>query len=144
MEEPVFREANCLLIQVVQTYTIAIYRSLYLYYIDTFILILGQILSPGKNPHCLIKSDIKLDIKDTGVDQRAHEYLDLTIHFGYIPGHTSPTRGSNCLDHCLIKFSLSSSIVICHSDITNNSTVLCSIGSLPAKTKRNTIKVYKN
>lgn len=72
------------------------------------------------NQHCLLIGDINLDTKDNSIDNRVEEYLSLMARYDYVPGHEIPTRG---------KKMFISTIIVCQFDITDHSSVLCSINS---------------
>lgn len=146
--EPPFSNANCLQVDVDQIYSvIVVYRSPSFYNLTKFLTSLENVLSNCTSQHCALVGDINLDIKETSTDPRVDEYLNLIAHYGYVPGHTYPTRGTNSLDHCMIKSKLSTTTIVCHSDITDHSTVLCIMGSYLSKDRKTKISTkidYKN
>ncbi|XP_047041036.1 uncharacterized protein LOC124645281 [Helicoverpa zea] len=68
-------------------------------------------------PNCAIIGDINIDILESSNDKRACDYLDLTGHYGYFPGHLYPTHDRTCLDHAMIKTKNHAKTVICKSDV---------------------------
>ncbi|KOB77949.1 Uncharacterized protein OBRU01_03255 [Operophtera brumata] len=75
----------------------------------------------------MITGDINIDIKTGSIHPRVDDYLNLLAHHGYIPGHTYPTRGPNCLDHFFIKSRLDSRAIVCSAGITDHDTLLFSV-----------------
>ncbi|KAJ8707861.1 hypothetical protein PYW07_011538 [Mythimna separata] len=128
IEEPSFREANCLLIHIAKIYTIcAIYRSPSFYNINNFCESLEIIMQGCNSPNCIIMGDINIDISPDSKDRRASDYLDATGHYGFYPGHHYPTHDRTCLDHVLIKSKKAVKVVMCRSGITDHDTVVTGI-----------------
>lgn len=127
--EPPFRDANCLVLQVEHTYSvIAIYRSPSVRNINNFLSSLESILSSFTKAHSILLGDININLIKETSNEDLDEYLSILAHYGYISGHNFPTRGPSSLDHCMIKSSLDTTTVVCHSALTDHSAVLCSIG----------------
>lgn len=127
--EPVFHDANCLIIKIAnQVSVIALYRSPSISNTSKFLQSLENVIDGISGHSSLIIGDLNIDIKPDTTDPKASEYLDLTAHYGFLPGHVLPTRGPNCLDHALIKTSKPAQVIVCVSDITDHDTVLVGLG----------------
>lgn len=133
IEEPHFQDANCLLLHIGNELSIiAIYRTPSIRKIDRFCNSLENILQTMKSETCIMVGDYNIDIRDIedGSDPLAPDYLDLTGHYGFIPGHQLPTRGLRCLDHVMINSKKSTQILIFDSDITDHCTIILGIDRL--------------
>lgn len=133
--EPLFKDSNCLLINVGNELSlIALYRSPSHHNIDNFCDSLSTILSSCRADTCAIVGDINIDITTGHTDRRAPDYLDITSHYGYFPGHTLPTRGDNCLDHVMLNTRKSATVIICKTGITDHETIVCGFHRQQSKT----------
>lgn len=126
IEEPEFLDANCLTIQVGQELTIcAIYRSPSFYYIQNFCSSLEKVIQSFKTATCAIIGDMNIDIKIGTKDKRSIDYLDITGHYGFYPGHLYPTHDRNCLDHALFKTTgTAAQVTVCDAGITDHDTLV--------------------
>ncbi|KOB79525.1 Uncharacterized protein OBRU01_00042 [Operophtera brumata] len=133
IEEPNFKDANCLLLHIGNKLSIiAIYRTPSIRKIDRFCHSLETILQTIKSESCIMVGDYNIDIRndENDPDPLATDYLDLTGHYGFIPGHKLPTRGLRCLDHVMINSKKSTQILIYDSDITDHRTIILGIDRL--------------
>lgn len=133
IEEPAFQDANCLVVHIGNELSIvSIYRTPSVQNIDRFSNSLEIALQSLKNESRLILGDININISNDSSDRRALDYLDLTGHYGYIPGHTLPTRGPSCLDHAMVNSNKKTKVIICNTDITDHCTVIVGVERQPA------------
>ncbi|KAL0811225.1 hypothetical protein ABMA28_009654 [Loxostege sticticalis] len=102
--------ASCLQITVSSNIIIlGIYRSPSNLNADEFIDSLNQYLSTiSLNNNIIITGDININLiitpKETGQERSNRlNYLNMLAMHGLQPGHSLPTRGSNCLDHFILK-----------------------------------------
>lgn len=136
IQEPQCCDANCLLINIASSLTIvAIYRSPSVKDICKFLASLEVVLSNINGP-AILTGDLNIDIKLGSTDSRAIDYLDLTSHYGFIPGHLLPTRGPNCLDHALIKSKAPARVVVCDSDVTDHDTIIIGLDRVSMRTSK--------
>ena len=128
VKEPTFKDSNCLIVDLSNDLSlIVLYRSPSYYNINNFCDSLSTVMSTCRADTCAIVGDLNIDIKPGHTDRRASDYLDMTGHFGYFPGHTLPTRGDNCLDHVMLKTRKSATVMICETGITDHETIIFGI-----------------
>lgn len=127
--EPPFNESNCLVINVGTELTlIAIYRSPSFHKIELFCKSLENVIDNYcKADTCVITGDINIDIGPHSKDKRSDDYLDITNHHGFYPGHLLATHDTSCLDHVLLRTKKNCRTVVCQTDITDHDTVLFGI-----------------
>lgn len=141
--EPSFKEANCLVIQINQIYTIiALYRSPSFRTLDNFLISLEDTICKYDNETCIVTGDININIIDSNI-KLAGQYLDLMANYGYISGHNFPTHDRTNLDHMFIKSAKKSEVAVCLSDVTDHDTVMCSIQTVTATRCPNIKRVTK-
>lgn len=128
-EEPdFFGSASGLIIKLDSDVAIlCIYRSPANDNIQTFLSALNKILQSLANyKTVIITGDINIDIKHNSSDTRTHEYLNTLAYHGFLPAHTEPTRGSNCLDHLIIRSKYKPLTLVYDSTVTDHySTLFC-------------------
>lgn len=127
--EPSFLEANCLVITIKTSIAIiSLYRPPSFKNLDNFLMSLDKVLlSLEKFQNVIVIGDINIDIKADSIDRHANNYLNLTASHGLLPGHTLPTRNSNCLDHVMLKTKLTSTTLVIQNSLTDHDTVLVSL-----------------
>ncbi|CAF4850788.1 unnamed protein product [Pieris macdunnoughi] len=133
VEEIPLNDATCIAV-VIDNHTAVngIYRSPSQRSIDPFLLSLDKLLSQYKNYRNLILAgDLNIDIKSCNEDKNSEGYLNLLASHGILPGHTYPTRESNCIDHLMIKTTFESSTIVIDAPITDHCAVLGSITKTP-------------
>ncbi|KOB74212.1 Uncharacterized protein OBRU01_09475 [Operophtera brumata] len=143
ISEPPFHEANCLIIDIENSFTIiALYRSPSYGNVSVFLDSLERTMA-ACHGDCCITGDINIDIKTDSIHPRADDYLNLLAHYGFAPGFTCPTRGPNCLDHFFLKSRLVSTAIVCRAGITDHDTVLFSVDKVltPIPSDKNLKKV---
>lgn len=146
VEETFSASADFLVIKLnTDTAIVCIYRSPSMYHIDDFLTAFEEIVtSLNFFPNIVVTGDINLDIKNNTMDTKVNSYLNLTAELGLLPGHTLPTRESNCLDHVFLKTKLPSFVAVVDTQITDHLPVILSINKQkPAiNTKRYCTKTY--
>lgn len=127
-EEPDFSQtASGLIIKIKSEVAIlCIYRSPSSN-IHDFILALNNILSLLSTfKTVIITGDLNIDIKSTTTDTRSLEYLNCLASQGFLPAHTLPTRGNNCLDHLILKTKCPCISFVYDTSVTDHhSSLLC-------------------
>lgn len=128
-EEPLFEEANCLIIKIgTETAIVTIYRSPSFKKIDNFLNSLNNIISYLKIfKNIIITGDINIDIKENNTDNRSPFYLNLTSELGFLPAHLFPTRENNCLDHILLKTRCAATAIVLNTTLTDHKAVLLAL-----------------
>lgn len=123
------QEANCLVSTLGVEYAIiSIYRPPSFRNTDNFTSSLDQILSNLKNyKNVIVLGDMNINIINDSCDHSSTDYLDMLTSHGLLPSHTLPTRGQNCLDHCMIKTILPNVTAVCNTSVTDHSSVILSI-----------------
>lgn len=125
INEPPFQDANCLTISIADEFTICgIYRSPSHHNIQNFCTSLEKIMQTCNTPSCVIIGDMNIDIKVDSEDKRANDYLDITGHYGFYPGHLFPTHDSNCLDHVMLKTAEAARVIVCDLGLTDHDTLV--------------------
>lgn len=106
---------------------LCIYRSPSTSNIDNFLSSLNNLIPTFSNVTTVaITGDINIDIKPMSLDVRSHDYLNTLAFHGFLPTHTLPTRGNNCLDHLLLKTTRSSVSLVFDTTLTDHcSSLLC-------------------
>lgn len=139
-----FQEANCLVTTIgSDSAIISIYRPPSYRQINNFISSLDLILEKLKRfKNIVVLGDMNINIVENEQDNRANDYLDMLTSHGLLPSHKLPTRGSNCLDHCIVKTNLPNMTIVCDSSITDHSSVMISLSKLTVQ-KNNSPKTYK-
>lgn len=129
IREPVVSETNCLIVTIgADTAIIAIYRPYAFKDTSKFIQAMDSVLCELKSfRNIVIMGDINIDITTNNKDSSSLDYLELLAHHGLFPGHTMPTHRSTCLDHANIKTSLSSTILVLESTVTDHFAVILSL-----------------
>lgn len=129
IHEPPFKDGNCLIANIDNTYTIiAIYRSPSISNIDNFLDSLQDVIVGIKCETLIITGDMNIDIKSKCSDiTTADKYLNMVGHYGLISGHELPTRGPNCLDHVLVRSKHKVNVAVCISDVTDHDALLTGI-----------------
>lgn len=105
---------------------LCIYRSPSNAKTDLFTSTLNDILPTFSHfKSVVLTGDINLDIKPLNLDTRSQDYLNVLAFHGFLPAHTLPTRGPNCLDHIILKSkSPSISLVFDTTTTDHNSSLL--------------------
>lgn len=151
VEEPSLNDcmSNCLIIKIgTTTAIIAMYRSPSARNFDSFHSSLNQILqalSSFKN--VILTGDININIGSDNCDPGTQDYLNICSYHGYLAAHTLPTHQSgSCLDHMMVKSSLSYITLVTNSTITDHHAVLLTLNlSLPKLNRPQTkTKLNKN
>lgn len=126
VEEPNLHVASCLLFKLDnKTAVLCIYRSPSNDSIDTFLHSLCDVLRTLTSfSNIIIIGDININIIPSTTDNRAAEYLNTLAYHGFLPSHTLPTRGPNCLDHVFLKTIVPSTTLVIDSTVTDHSSVL--------------------
>lgn len=128
--EPVFPEANCLVIKVSNhTAIIALYRPhCFKLNVPYFLTSLNSILQTLVSfPNIILVGDINIDIATNNTEAYCGDYLNLLAMHGMLPAHTLPTRKTSCLDHFILRTKKSSSSFVLHSSITDHDAIMLCI-----------------
>lgn len=129
MEPSECQEANCLVSTIGTEYAfVSIYRPPSFRNTENFISSLDSILNKLKYyKNVILMGDININIIDNRIDLKSVDYLEMLASHGLFPSHTIPTRGNNCLDHCMIKSIVPSITIVCDTSTTDHSTVILSM-----------------
>lgn len=141
--EPRLKDASCLVLKQGHNFSlIALYRSPS-YNPTNFLDSLHNLLLDMKDtPNIAIIGDININIIESVLDKHASEYLTLLAAHGLLPGHTYPTRGTNCIDHCMIKAKTSPVVIQLPATITDHCPIIAQFYSQD-RIKNITDKSYK-
>ena len=129
------QDCNCLIIKNGSDQAIiCIYRPPSFKNLDPFYKSLDDTLkslAPYKS--IILIGDLNINIKPECNDIKSQSYLNLCSYHGLLPSHTSSTHQSgSCLDHIMLKTSLSSLTLITNSTITDHYAVILTLNlSLP-------------
>lgn len=130
--EPLFIDANCFILKINNQYTIiSIYRSPSFSNINNFLTSLESVIQDSSGETVVIVGDMNIDIGSNSTDPKAEPYLELTSHYGFVPGHHLPTHDYTCLDHVLIKSGHKSRVVVCGADLTDHDAIILGIENKP-------------
>lgn len=132
VQEPDFTNANCLICKINnKTAIVAIYRSPSFNrkeQFQCFLNSLDTVLTQLKTFKTVaIVGDVNVDIKPSNSDDRTTDYLTLSASHGLLPAHHVPTRGTNCLDHIILKCTTPATTLILESFITDHMPILLHI-----------------
>ena len=142
VEEFKLVDASCLLVKVKsETLVIAIYRSPSKSNANNFLSSLDDLLNIYNSfKNIIITGDINIHIGNNSEDRNMPEYLNLLASHGILQGHDYPTRGSNCIDHSMIKTKHQVITLVFNAPLTDHSAVLTCLKSSAHKIKQqNTI-----
>lgn len=145
--EPQFKEADCLVIDILNVITIvAIYRSPSFKNIDCFLEdLVQQIGKYNSNSPLVVTGDININIlptEDGSLSDKAIEYMCILAEYGLSPAITKPTRIKTCLDHIFVRCSSPPVGIVCGTGITDHAvtiTGICLNNNVPKQQTR-TIK----
>lgn len=140
-------DASCIQIEVLNNLVLGIYRSPSNSNASNFINSLNKYLENIKTySNIIITGDLNINlIPKLGYDcNNRNYYLNTLAMYGILPGHVSPTRGSSCLDHFMLKFNKmkhQAHIAILNTSVTDHNTILLKL----SKTKHNKTcpKIYE-
>lgn len=123
--EPEFTNANCLICKINnKTAIVAIYRSPSFHkkeQFQCFLNSLDTVLTQLKSFKTIaIVGDVNVDIKIANTDDRTTDYLTLIASHGLLPAYHIATRGTNCLDHIILKCKTPATSLILESYITDH------------------------
>lgn len=129
ISEPDLLEANCLLIKSADIAILAIYRPPSFKNVSIFLDSLDQLLTTVKSCNTVaIIGDININIVSNPSGKNSDTYLDLTAAHAMLPGHLFPTCSDSCLDHVMLKTSMSAATVVLDSPITDHVAVILFLG----------------
>lgn len=142
VQEIKLSEASCLQLDILDYTVMCIYRSPSNANPDIFLDSLSLHLdSLTSQRNVVIAGDININIRPKAVEL-AHErknrnsYLNMLSAYGILPGHTLPTRESNCLDHFMLRINkkkTSASIATLQTTITDHYTTFLSLSKIKNK-----------
>ena len=102
------------------TAILCIYRSPSTENIDKFLDAFNAILPTlRKFQSVVLTGDFNINIKSP-LDLRSQNYLNCLAFHGFLPTHTLPTRGNNCLDHTFVRTKCHVTTLIFESTITDH------------------------
>lgn len=139
--------ASCLQITIDDLTILGIYRSPSITDANDFILSLDNHLEQIKlSKNIIITGDLNINLIYKAEEQ-SHErsnrlnYLNMLGMHGLLPGHLIPTRGSNCLDHFILKVSNKSvTIAVLATTITDHMMIFLKITNQLKSCPNNKIK----
>lgn len=126
--EPVFNDANCLIIQFWNKLAVvALYRSPSYKNLNPFFNSLDLILTSLKSFNSLVMiGDLNINIIPSMTDSSVEEYLNLVASHALLPAHNYPTREENCLDHVIARTPFNAKTLVLDTVITDHNPVLFS------------------
>lgn len=139
VEEISLTQASCLRLDVLNNTVFCVYRSPSNTNTDSFLESLDtHLLKLNSNKNIIIAGDLNINIKPKEMESsEAHKtrnsYLNMLSLHGILPGHTLPTRESNCLDHFMLKVNnkkISPFIAILRTSITDHFTTFLSLSKV--------------
>lgn len=126
VEEPVFKDANCLQIKIDhRTILLSVYRPPGYKDLTNFLDSLDKVLANISHyQNIIVAGDININISEQCQDVNKNNYLNLLASHGILPAHILPTRLNACLDHIALKTVLPALTRVAHSALTDHDTVL--------------------
>ncbi|CAH2217101.1 jg3101, partial [Pararge aegeria aegeria] len=126
VEEPLFSDANCLVLKYRnELVIIAIYRSPSYKNIFNFLSSLDNVLTNLKRFSTIaLVGDLNINISSNSKDPNSDVYLNVTASHAMLPAYDYPTRDMSCLDHVILKTNKKTVTLVLDSLITDHSPVI--------------------
>ncbi|XP_039750812.1 uncharacterized protein LOC120627040 [Pararge aegeria] len=150
-KEVILEHASCLQLEINDYIILGIYRSPSNTNANNYINSLsGYLDSIKSHKNIIITGDININLipKDNESNNESNNrvnYLNMLSMYGLLPGHSLPTRGSNCLDHFILKLekkNVSPFISVLNTSITDHYMIFLCIAKLHSNHKCPKTKLF--